>query len=80
MAMLDSPRIVSSRAQYADSYTLTRYLETGGYVALRKALTMFPKRSPPRSTRRRCSEEAARAFPPGASGRCCARPPCPISW
>ena len=43
MAMLDSPRIVSSRAQYADSYTLTRYLETGGYVALRKALTMFPE-------------------------------------
>jgi NADH-quinone oxidoreductase subunit F len=43
MAVLDAPRIVSSRAQFADSYTLARYLETGGYVALRKALAMFPE-------------------------------------
>ena len=43
MAVLDSPRIVSSRAEFADSYTLSRYLATGGYVALRKALTMFPE-------------------------------------
>jgi NADH-quinone oxidoreductase subunit F len=43
MAVLDAPRIVSSRAQFADSYTLSRYLETGGYVALRKALGMFPE-------------------------------------
>ena len=43
MATLDAPLIVSSRAQYADSFTLARYLETGGYTALRKALTMFPE-------------------------------------
>ncbi len=43
MASLDAPRIVSSRRDFADSFTLTRYLETGGYVALRKALTMFPE-------------------------------------
>ncbi len=43
MATLDAPRIVSSRADYADSFTLARYLDTGGYVALRKALTMFPE-------------------------------------
>jgi len=43
VAVLDAPRIVSSRAQFADSYTLSRYLETGGYVALRKALGMFPE-------------------------------------
>ncbi|HEY1223200.1 MAG TPA: NADH-quinone oxidoreductase subunit F, partial [Acidimicrobiales bacterium] len=43
MAVLDSPRIVSSRAEFADGHTLSRYLATGGYVALRKALTMFPE-------------------------------------
>jgi NADH-quinone oxidoreductase subunit F len=43
MASLDAPRIVSSRRDFTDSFTLTRYLETGGYVALRKALTMFPE-------------------------------------
>ena len=43
MATLDAPRIVSSRRDYADSFTLSRYLETGGYDALRKALTMFPE-------------------------------------
>ena len=43
MATLDAPKIVMSRAQYDDSYTITRYLETGGYLGLRKALTMFPE-------------------------------------
>ncbi len=43
MAVLDSPRIVTARAQYDDSYTLARYVATGGYDGLRKALTMFPE-------------------------------------
>jgi NADH-quinone oxidoreductase subunit F len=43
VASLDAPRIVSSRAGFSDSYTLSRYIGTGGYVALRKALTMFPE-------------------------------------
>ncbi len=43
MASLDAPKIVSSRAKFADSHTLSRYLETGGYEGLRKALTMFPE-------------------------------------
>ena len=43
MATIDAPLIVSSRAEFADSFMLARYLETGGYVALRKALTMFPE-------------------------------------
>jgi len=43
MAVLDSPRIVTARARYEDSYTLARYVETGGYEGLRKALTMFPE-------------------------------------
>ena len=43
MATLDAPRIVSSRRDLSDSFTLSRYLETGGYVALQKALSMFPE-------------------------------------
>ncbi len=43
MATLEAPRIVTSRAAYADSHTLARYLDTGGYQALRQALTMFPE-------------------------------------
>jgi NADH-quinone oxidoreductase subunit F len=43
MAVLDSPRIVTARAEFDDSYTLARYLATGGYEGLRKALTMFPE-------------------------------------
>ena len=43
MATFTAPKIVSSRAGFADSHTLNRYLATGGYVALRTALTMFPE-------------------------------------
>ena len=43
MATLDAPRIVSSRSEFPDSHTLTRFLASGGYVALRKALTMNPE-------------------------------------
>jgi NADH-quinone oxidoreductase subunit F len=43
MAVIDSPRIVTARAGYEDSFTLARYLATGGYDGLRKALTMFPE-------------------------------------
>ena len=42
MAKLDAPRIVTSRLGFEDSYTLSRYLETGGYESLRKALSMTP--------------------------------------
>ena len=43
MAVVDSPRIVTARAGYEDSFTLARYLATGGYDGLRKAITMFPE-------------------------------------
>jgi NADH-quinone oxidoreductase subunit F len=43
MAVLDSPKIVTARAQYDDSFTLARYLATGGYEGLQKALTMLPE-------------------------------------
>ena len=43
MAFLDSPRIVTSRKDFADSFTLSRYLATGGYAGLTKALSMFPE-------------------------------------
>ncbi|MEJ6627844.1 MAG: SLBB domain-containing protein, partial [Ilumatobacteraceae bacterium] len=34
----DRPKIVTSRFEHADSFTLDRFLATGGYVGLRKAL------------------------------------------
>ena len=44
MASLDTPKIVSARgSQYDDSHTLQRFLATGGYDGLKKALTMFPE-------------------------------------
>ena len=43
MALTDAPRIVTSRLGYEDSHTLERYLATGGYDGLRKALTMTPE-------------------------------------
>ena len=43
MAVTDVPRIVTARLGYDDSHTLERYLATGGYEGLRKALTMVPE-------------------------------------
>jgi NADH-quinone oxidoreductase subunit F len=42
MAKLDAPRIVTSRMGFDDSFTLSRYLATGGYDALKKALATSP--------------------------------------
>src|SRR5690349_20635751 len=38
----DAPKIITSRFGYDDGHTLARYEATGGYQALRKALTMSP--------------------------------------
>ena len=43
MSFLDVPRVVTSRFEHDDSFTLSRFLATGGYTALRKALTMLPE-------------------------------------
>ena len=43
MAITDAPKIITARLGYDDSYTLERYLATGGYAGLRKALTMTPE-------------------------------------
>ncbi len=43
MTVTSAPKIVSSRFRFDDSYTLERYLATGGYEGLRKALTMTPE-------------------------------------
>jgi NADH-quinone oxidoreductase subunit F len=43
MTLTDAPRIVTSRLGFADSFTLERYLATGGYDGLRKALSMTPE-------------------------------------
>ena len=42
MAVTDAPRIVTSRLEFDDSHTLERYLATGGYEGLRKAVSMTP--------------------------------------
>jgi NADH-quinone oxidoreductase subunit F len=39
----EAPRIVTSRFGYDDSHTLGRYLASGGYEGLRKALSMTPE-------------------------------------
>src|SRR5271163_3869040 len=43
MTITDPPKIVTSRLHYDDSHTLDRYLATGGYEGLRKALSMTPE-------------------------------------
>jgi len=43
MTVKDAPRIVTSRLGFDDSHTLERYLATGGYDGLRKALSMTPE-------------------------------------
>ena len=43
MALTDAPKIITARLGYDDSFTLERYLATGGYTGLRKALTMTPE-------------------------------------
>jgi NADH-quinone oxidoreductase subunit F len=43
MTITDPPKIVTSRLGYEDSHTLERYLATGGYVGLRKALAVTPE-------------------------------------
>ena len=43
MPLTDAPRIVTARLGHDDSHTLERYLATGGYDGLRKALTMTPE-------------------------------------
>ena len=41
--LTDAPRIVTARLGHEDSHTLERYLATGGYEGLRKALSMTPE-------------------------------------
>ena len=43
MTITDAPKIVTSRLSYDDSHTLERYLATGGYEGLRKALSLTPE-------------------------------------
>ncbi|MGE3621505.1 MAG: NADH-quinone oxidoreductase subunit NuoF [Acidimicrobiia bacterium] len=43
MVVTDAPKIITSRFDFEDSYTLERYRATGGYEGLRKALAMRPE-------------------------------------
>ena len=35
----DRPKVVTSRFEYSDSFTIERYVATDGYTAIRKALS-----------------------------------------
>ena len=80
MAITDAPKIVTGRIGYDDSHTLERYLATGGYDGLRKALTMTPEAVAPRSTRPACSAGVVPGSRPAASGPCSARTRSPTWW
>ena len=43
VTVTDAPKIITSRFEFDDSHTMARYEATGGYQALRKALTMKPQ-------------------------------------
>jgi NADH-quinone oxidoreductase subunit F len=43
VTITNAPHIITSRFDHDDSHTLSRYVTTGGYQALRKALTMSPQ-------------------------------------
>jgi NADH-quinone oxidoreductase subunit F len=43
VSIASAPRIVTSRLEHDDSHTLERYLASGGYEGLRKALGMTPE-------------------------------------
>ena len=43
MAVTDPPKIITARMGHDDSHTLERYLATGGYDGLRKALATTPE-------------------------------------
>ncbi len=43
MTVTEAPRILTSRLEHPDSFTIERYLATGGYEGLRKAVSMTPQ-------------------------------------
>jgi NADH-quinone oxidoreductase subunit F len=43
VSVLEASPIVSARRGFADSFTLARFMETGGFDGLRKALSMHPE-------------------------------------
>ena len=67
------PEIITSRFDVADGYTYDGYVRTGGYSALRKALTDDDAAAGARarSRRRRCRAAAAPASRPAPSGGSC---------
>ena len=81
MTITDAPKIVTSRLGYEDSHTLERYLATGGYEGLRKALALTPEEVAKRR-RRREPAGPGRGRVPGRTEvvRCCARPPSATWW
>ena len=66
MAKLDAPRIVTSRMGFDDSYTLSRYLATGGYDALTQGARDVAGRRRGRGRRRLAARPRGRGVPRGA--------------
>src|SRR3954468_11825648 len=67
----DSPKIITSRLGYADSHTLARYEATGGYEALRKALTMTPASVVDEVKAASLLGRGGAGFPAGVKWGCC---------
>ncbi len=63
--LTDAPRIVTGRLGYQDSYTLERYLATGGYKALRKAVRMRPEAVREEVNRAKLLGRGGAGFPAG---------------
>ena len=80
MAITDPPKIVTSRLGYEDSHTLERYLATGGYEGLRRALTMTPEAVAAEVDAVSLLGRGGPGSRPVGSGRCCARRPPAIWW
>ena len=79
MTVTDAPRIVTSRLGFDDSHTLERYLATGGYEGIKKALSMSPEEVAAEVDAASLLGRGERASRRVVNGRCSARHP-PRTW
>ena len=76
MAITEAPKIVTQRLGYDDSHTLERYLATGGYEGLRKALTMTPEAVAAEVKDASLLGRGGAGFPAGVTTNCPVMPRC----
>ena len=65
----DRPKVVTSRFELEDSHTLQRYLATGGYEGLRRALAMSPEQVTDEVDRSGLRGRGGAGFPTGRKWR-----------